>query len=200
MHNRYEGDERLSRNVVIVHGTGGKPNENWFPWLAGTVRDAGYKAEVPTFPTPENQNVPAWLKVLDSTTQPLGSETTLVGHSLGCALLLRALERPGDAIEASVFVSGFVGELDNPDFDPLNAPFFVEQFDWETIRRRAGRVLVFAGDDDPYVPLSKGSELAEQLGAELTVIPGGGHLNASAGFTEFPRLWNAMQEAWTAPR
>ena len=200
VHNKHKGDEILSRNMVIVHGTGGKPDENWFPWLAAKVRDAGYQVDVPVFPTPEGQNVSAWLKVLDETAQPLGSETTLVGHSLGCALLLRALERPGDPVEASVFVSGFIGELDNPDFDPLNAPFFVEPFDWDAIRSRAGRVLVFAGDDDPYVPLSKGADLAQRLDAELTVIPAGGHLNTSAGYREFPRLWDAIQDVWKVAR
>jgi predicted alpha/beta hydrolase family esterase len=196
VHNYAKGDEILHRDVVIIHGTGGNPDENWFPWLATQVRGAGYRAEVPQFPTPDDQNIPAWLEVLDGSTSPLGAETTLVGHSLGCALILRALERPAEAIEASVFVSGFVGELGNPDFDPLNAPFFLEPFDWEAIRRRAGRVLVFAGSDDPYVPLSKGSELAERLGAELTVVSAGGHLNTAAGYTEFPDLWDALQDIW----
>jgi uncharacterized protein len=186
--------------VVIVHGTGGKPSENWFPWLAEQVRHVGYQADVPQFPTPENQNVTAWLKVLDEAVNPLGPETTVVGHSLGCALLLRALERPGEPVEASVFVSGFIGELDNPDFDPLNKPFFTDPFDWEAIRRRTGQVLVFAGDNDPYVPLGKGTDLAERLGADLAVIPAGGHLNTSAGYTEFPQLLEAIQDRWKVTR
>jgi predicted alpha/beta hydrolase family esterase len=190
------GDEILMRNVVIIHGTGGNPEENWFPWLATQARDAGYRAQVPQFPTPEGQNVPAWLDTLDASVEPLTSSTTLVGHSLGCALILRALERPGDPVEATVLVSGFVGKLGNDEFDPLNAPFFVEPFDWESIRRRAGRVLVFAGDNDPYVPLAKGSALAEQLGVDVTVIPGGGHLNTAAGYTQFPQVWDAVQEVW----
>ena len=36
--------------VVIIHGSYGKPEENWFPWLAEEVRKLGHSATVPTFP------------------------------------------------------------------------------------------------------------------------------------------------------
>jgi uncharacterized protein len=186
----------MERDVVIAHGATSKPEEHWFPWLADQVRGAGYNAFVPRFPTPEGQDVPQWLAVLDSTLSPLGPSTTLVGHSLGSALMLRALERPGPEVEASVFVSGFAGAIGNEFFDSLNAPFFVEPFDWQAIRQRTGKVRLFAGSDDPFVPLSKGEELAAHLGAELTVIPGGGHLISQYGYTEFQQLWDALRLTW----
>jgi predicted alpha/beta hydrolase family esterase len=186
----------LTRQLIIIHGTGGEPNENWFPWLASKAREAGCEVVVPQFPTPDGQTPSSWLTHLDNAVGSLGPKTTLVGHSLGCALILRALERPGERIEASIFASGFIGELNNPDFDPLNAPFFVDAFDWTTISQRAGAVEVFNGDDDPYVPLEKGRELASLLNAEPTVISKGGHLNTAAGFAEFPQLWEKLQAIW----
>lgn len=184
----------MTRTIVIVHGTQGSPDENWFPWLASKARDAGYKIVAPQFPTPESQTPAAWLSVLDASISELGPDTTLVGHSLGCALLLRALERPGSRVAGSFFVSGFLGALGNQDFDPLNAPFFVEPFEWSMIKQRMGSAKVIIGDDDPYVPLLKGEELAEQLGVDLTVVKNGGHLNQAAGFSEFPKLWADIQD------
>jgi predicted alpha/beta hydrolase family esterase len=46
----------------------------------------------------------------------------------------------------------------------------------------------YNSDNDQYVPLQKGSELADNLGVELMVVKNGGHLNADSGFTEFPQL------------
>jgi uncharacterized protein len=186
----------MKRDVVIIHGAISKPEEHWFPWLADQVRGAGYNALVPRFPTPEGQAVLPWLSVLDSSLNTLDPSTTLVGHSLGSALMLRALERPGPSVEASVFVSGFAGPIGNEFFDSLNAPFFVEPFDWPAIRSRAGKVRLFAGSNDPFVPLSKGEELAARLDAELTVVPEGGHLIAQYGYTEFQQLWDALRLVW----
>jgi uncharacterized protein len=186
----------LRRKLIIIHGTEGEPGENWFPWLASKAATAGLDTAVPQFPTPDGQTPEAWLSVLDQVADSLGPHTTLVGHSLGCALILRALERAGEPVEASIFASGFVGEIGNPDFDPLNAPFFVDPFDWEAIRARAGVTEVLMGDDDPYVPQVKGRELAALLEVEPTVIPAGGHLNTSAGYTEFPQVWDRLQAIW----
>lgn len=186
----------MRRKLIIIHGTGGEPGENWFPWLASKAAAAGLDVAVPQFPTPDGQTPEAWLSALDQAAGSLGPYTTLVGHSLGCALILRALERPGEPVEASIFASGFVGEIGSPDFDPLNAPFFVDPFDWEAIRARAGVTEVLMGDDDPYVPLAKGRELASLVGVEPTVIAAGGHLNAAAGYSEFPQLWGRLQQIW----
>jgi predicted alpha/beta hydrolase family esterase len=57
-------------------------------------------------------------------------------------------------------------------------------------------VRLLAGSDDPFVPLGKGEELAERLGSELTVVPGGGHLISQHGYAEFRQLWEELQVVW----
>ena len=52
------------KNAIIIHGTYGNPDENWFPWLKIELEKIGYQVYVPTFPTPENQNLEAWLKII----------------------------------------------------------------------------------------------------------------------------------------
>lgn len=69
-------------------------------------------------------------------------------------------------------------------------------------RRKSGRELVsvakkgiganhfkvYQSDNDPYVSLGNGKELAKQLGVDLTFIPNVGHLNAESGYTKFDLL------------
>jgi predicted alpha/beta hydrolase family esterase len=175
-------------HAVIIHGTGGNPEENWFPWLAEQLRQAGAIVSVPQFPTPEGQTVEAWSAKLDAEMGELPAGTVLVGHSLGVGFILRLAERATAPLGGIYLVSGFIGEIGQPDFDPLNAPFFVDAFDWRAIRDNAGHIRVYNSDTDPYVPLSKGEELARALETELTVVHGAGHINTAAGFTEFPDL------------
>jgi predicted alpha/beta hydrolase family esterase len=91
---------------------------------------------------------------------------------------------------AGLFLAApFVGALGLPDYDQINASFFATSFDWPSIRRRKGDVCkCWAGDDDPYVPLTCSQEVAHKLGTELEVVAGGGHLNSETGFNKFPQL------------
>jgi predicted alpha/beta hydrolase family esterase len=76
-------------------------------------------------------------------------------------------------------------------------PFFVDDFDWPTIGERASKVFVYAGSNDPYVPMAKANELADLLETQVRVVEGGGHLNAGAGLTEFPELLAALDAVWS---
>ena len=67
-------------NVIIVHGSFGSPEENWFPWLKEELEKFGVKVLVPKFPTPEGQSLENWLKAFEECRQHLNEETILVGH------------------------------------------------------------------------------------------------------------------------
>ena len=178
----------VGQRMIIIHGTQGSPEENWFPWLASELRNRGIEAFVPRLPTPEGQSLENWTRVFEDELGPLTEDTTLIGHSLGAGFALRLVERGNQPVRALFLVSGFIGELGLPDFDTLNSSFVNGPFDWEAIRSRAGRIRVYNGDDDPYVPLSKGEELARELHTDLTVVPNGGHINTASGYTQFDQL------------
>jgi predicted alpha/beta hydrolase family esterase len=178
--------------VVILHGAYGRPDSNWFPWLAERVRAAGHEALLPRFPTPQGQSLEAWLDAYDRQVDDAASRsrTVLVAHSLGVAFALRLAGRTGtaDPYRGAFLAAGFWGALDLPDYDPINAPFFAP-LDWQAVRAGCGAdVACYAADDDPYVPLQFSREIAERLGAPLQIIHGGRHLNAETGMTTFPEL------------
>lgn len=178
--------------IIIIHGTGGSPERNWFPWLAAELRKRGHTAKVPRMPTPQGQSLEGWFTAFAEVVGDCTSDTVLIGHSLGAAFILRLLERLSTPIRGSLFVAGFLGELGLPEFDTLNASFVRSPFRWGEIRRNRGFARVYHGDDDPYVPLSQAQELSREIGAALVQIPGGRHLNAEGGYTKFELLLNDL--------
>ncbi len=176
--------------IVIFHGTGGSPEGNWFPWLKAELAQLGQEVFVPTMPTPDNQSVASWR---DATQKQLpfifGPDTILVGHSLGAVWVAEILSQRRPApVKASFFISGFLHDLGDEWFDSRNHEFTHYPFNWENIRAMGGDKFVLHGDNDPYVPVAEAEGLANKLGVKPILIKDGGHLNAEAGYTEFPEL------------
>jgi predicted alpha/beta hydrolase family esterase len=176
--------------IFIIHGSYSNPAENWFPWLKTKLENLGLEVFVPKFPTPEHQSFESWMKVFEPYLHQINEKTIFVGHSLGSAFILSILEKLSLAkpIKACFFVSGFVELLGNPNFDSVNHTFVDKKFDWDKIKRNCKTFQVYHSDNDPYVDLSHGEQLAKNLGVKLFVIPNAGHFNTKAGYTKFERL------------
>ena len=171
----------VMNNYFIIHGAYGSPEENWFPWLRKELEKMGHKIIIPQFPTPENQTLDNWLKVMDEYKEYLSGETIVIGHSIGSGFLLNVIERLETPIKAAFLVSGWTGLLNHP-LDEINKTFIDREFNWEKIKNNCNRFFVINSDNDPYVPLSLGQVLANNLGTELIVVNNGGHINEKAGF------------------
>ena len=180
-------------NIIIIHGTGGNPSSNWFPWLKSELEKLNCRVFVPKFPTPENQSLENWLKVFKDYEQYLDKNSIVVGHSLGPAFLLSILENLQHSIKTAFFVAGFAGLLNNSDFDELNKTFVTKSFDWAKIRSNCKKFYIINSDNDPYVSLEKGKNLAENLGAELIILKNAGHFNEKAGYTKFELLFEKIK-------
>ncbi|MCA9804714.1 MAG: serine hydrolase family protein [Cyanobacteria bacterium HKST-UBA02] len=184
----------MSMRIIVIHGSYGSPEGNWFPWLKRELESIGHQVLLPRFPTPEDQSLPIWKAVLAGEVKKIDSSCILIGHSIGAGFVLNILEDlAGEPVRASCLIAGFLGDLGLPDFDAINSSFVNRDFDWTRIRANAGDVLVMSGDNDPYVPLDRGMELAGRLSVPLDIVPGGGHLNAESGFTSFPLLVDKLR-------
>lgn len=171
-------------NAFIFHGTAGSPKGNWFPWLKRELEARGISTTVPRFPTPEGESLEAWFDVLDSEEQKITPKSLLIGHSKGGMFLLKVLERLTEPVEQAIFVSAPIGvkPIKYYEEDRLFSNF---DFNWDKIVGKARRFVVYHSNNDPYVSLANGEELAKKLGVELTFIPNAGHINAESGYTEF---------------
>ena len=177
------------KNAIIIHGTEGYPEENWFPWLKKELEQQGYKVNVPQFPSPPviPAKISEWFDVLEN--HSIDQDTILIGHSLGGMFTLRILEKLEYPVKAAFLIAAPIGINPIKYYDRDLAFRGDFDFDWDKIRKNARHFVAFHSDNDPYVDLANGQKLAEQLGITLHFVPNSSHFNIAGGFTpEFPDL------------
>jgi predicted alpha/beta hydrolase family esterase len=144
---------------------------NWFPWLKKELVAQGFDAVVPDFPHSLLPSMNAWVQSL-AQLEP-DENTVLIGHSLGGVLILRFLEAY-DVRVGSVFLAATpVNDLGWPQLK--KSGFFKEPFDFKTIRSRARNFLIMSDAEDPFVALSHGDVLANELNCKHSVLHQGDH-------------------------
>ena len=130
------------KHAFIFHGTGGHPEENWFPWIKSQLISLGFDVHIPQFPTPDNQTLESWLRVFKEYERCIDDKTLMIGHSLGGAFLLRLLERVRTQIDQACIVAAPVGIRPIKNWDG-DQPFIGHPFDWKKIREHAKKFVVF---------------------------------------------------------
>ncbi|MDO8560374.1 MAG: alpha/beta fold hydrolase [bacterium] len=186
----------MQQRAFIVHGWGGFPGEGWFPWLKRELEHRGFVVQVPAMPAPHTPKLSDWLQTLRETVGRVDEKTIFIGHSLGCYAILKFLENPPSEQVAggAVLVAGFRA---------LNIPvlnvFYAPPLDWTVIKAHAGKIIAIHSDHDPYVPLAKGEEFRQQLGAQLHVLTGYRHFSGSEGVTELPAALDAVLAISASP-
>ncbi|MEA3514071.1 MAG: alpha/beta fold hydrolase [Nanoarchaeota archaeon] len=172
----------------IIHGAYGDPEGNWFPWLKQKLEELGHEVYIPKFPTPEDQTLKNWMKIFQPYMDKIDEETVFIGHSLGPAFILNILEKVDVKVKACFFVAGFAEFIGNEQFDSINKSFVDREFEWRRIHRNCEQFYIINSDNDPYVPIIKGNEIANKFGTKAIMINGAGHFNTESGYTEFPQL------------
>jgi hypothetical protein len=178
--------------VIVVHGYGGHPDKNWFPWLKSELGKQGIETIVPQMPNTDTPQLQEWLPYLQNLIGEPDADTYLVGHSLGCITILRYLEslKKNAQVGGVILVSGFAEpihliELNN---------FFVPKLDDSRIQLATKEILAINSDNDGYVPLWQGEKIAERFNARLIVLHNAGHINASSGFEKLPILLSELRD------
>ena len=68
-------------NYIIIHGSFGSKDGNWFPWLKEKLENNNKEVVVPQMPVGVgNQNFENWSKVLDDL--KIDENTTIIAHSI----------------------------------------------------------------------------------------------------------------------
>jgi predicted alpha/beta hydrolase family esterase len=182
------------KNAIILHGTGGSPDSNWFQWLKSELEAKGLQVWLPALPNPDLPSLKANIDfLLTHCPFPINADTLVVGHSSGAILALILAQSNSVPLGGIVAVSVF---HDNSLGWEKNAKLFDVDFDWPAIKAKSGKLLFIHSDTDPYVPLDQAKYVSNNCDAEMIVIPGQGHFNLeqSPNYRQFPRLIEIMEE------
>jgi hypothetical protein len=184
---------------VILHGTEGTPEGNWFPWLAKELEKMGHKTIRPQLPTPDGQNVENWIRIIGKAVKEVGgpdNETIIIAHNMSPMAVCHYLVKNNVKIKAAFFVSGFTDYVDELEpYHTVNPRFFDKNFDWNKLKTNCQNIICFAGDNDPYLPQPVLKKFSELCGAKkFILVPKGGHLNSESGYLTFPLLLETIKK------
>lgn len=182
------------KTAMILHGTLGSPDGNWFQWLKTELENKGLQVWLPQLPHAEQPSLNEWYRFIEKECPfAINEDTLIVGHSSGAILALiiaqNNMEKVGAIVDVSVFHDNSL------QWEP-NSNLFDVQFDWQAIQQGAGKLLFVHSNDDPYVPLDQAQFVADNCKAELVMIPRQGHFNLekSEDYRQFSQLLEIMQQ------
>jgi uncharacterized protein len=176
----------MSRRLVVVPRWAGTPRSDWYPWLVDDLEARSPRPFDPVvvadMPAPDSPTIRDWVPSVLATLGRDGAElhrTVVVGHSVGCQAVLRALaELPdGERVAGVLCVAGWLW-TDDP-WETLK-PWIDTPFDEARSRLAAGdRIVVMLSDDDPHTTDWRASTSAwrARLGAAVVLVPGARHFN-----------------------
>ena len=180
-----KGDE-MNENYVIIHGSFGSKDGNWFPWLKEQLEKNNKKVLIPQMPVGVgNQNFENWSNVLNKL--DINENTVIIAHSIAPIFVCKYLITNQIKVKKLIFVCGFNNYLGiDSDFDAVNEPMFIDNFD--DVKKYCKDIVCYYSDNDPYVKYDVEKAFADKLTDKQYVIKNGGHINAETGYTKFEEI------------
>jgi hypothetical protein len=184
----------MKKRTFVIHGWEGYPEEGWRPWFKSELEKRGFRVLVPAMPDTMHPKMKAWVDYLAKIVGSPDENSFFVGHSLGCIVILRYLEtlKESQKIGGAIFVAGFAGNL-GEGFEELSS-FFGTPVDWKRIKEVCDKFVIIHSDDDQWVPLKFGEELAKSLKTNITKVHGMKHFSGDDGITKAPIILEKLLE------
>ncbi|MBI2514694.1 alpha/beta hydrolase [Candidatus Wolfebacteria bacterium] len=179
------------KNAIILHGTGTRPNEFWFPYLKKELEARRYNVWLPQLPNAEKPNIRDWLPFILENGK-FSSETILIGHSAGAQIILSILENIDVKIKQAILVSGYAKLLPKDrKSKKLSNP------DWKRIKNHAQDFVFINSDNDPWGCDDKqGKIMFDKLGGTFIIRHGEGHMGSATHkqpYKKFPLLLKLIE-------
>lgn len=182
--------------ALIVHCWGGSPTYCWYPYAKDVFEQSGYKVSIPALPDPNSPKETEWVECLDSSINDFGGldeHLVLIGHSIGCATILRYLESVSDnrIIQGVIFVAGFTEGLGHS--SNIDNSFFNRSFNFKKIKASSEVFVAIQSDRDPFVPWKFAPIFETELNATVLQSHDKNHFLSGDVCLELPELSDALR-------
>lgn len=177
-------------NYLIIHGSFGSSEGNWFPWLKEQLEKDNKKVLVPQMPVGiDKQNFDSWSEVLNKI--DINEFTTIIAHSIAPIFICKYLITNKIKVKKLIFVCGFNNYFGiNKDFDTVNGPMYIDNY--TDIKNYCDNIICYYSDNDPYVKYEVEKEFASSISNKEYVIKDGGHINSESGYTSFEAILKSL--------
>lgn len=192
---------------LILHGSFGSKEGNWFPDVRKRLESIGQKVIMPQFPIEDwdritaagekaefkNQNLKNWLSFFEKNIllqiKPT-EKTVFIGHSLSPVFMLHVVERFSIKIESAIFVVPFL-TLDETvwQIDRANETFYKTDFNFKKLQALIPVSYVLYSDNDPYVQPKFPLAFAKNMKSSTIMVKGAKHFNVDNKFFTFPLVF-----------
>jgi len=180
--------------VIILHGCPSDEekardpekrthDKHWIPWVKRKLEFEGIKVSVPLMPNPWKPNYWAFKKEFDRCL--INEDSIFVGHSCGCAFLVRWLGETKKKIDKLILVAPWKIPYGG---DESTVNFYSYQID-ETIKSRVNDIIIFTSNDEEADGKESAKIFHKSLGGEVISLKDHGHFTfGDMGTEEFPEL------------
>jgi predicted alpha/beta hydrolase family esterase len=183
-----------TKKCIIVHGCPSTPkdksyNKHWIPWTKKELTIRSIDTKTPTMPSPWHPDYKKFKKKFSKYT--IDKNTILIGHSCGCAFLVRWL---GES-KQRIFKLILVAPWKIPDKgDNYRYRFYTYSID-KTIKNRIGKIVMFTSDNEEKNGKKSLEIFHKSLGGEIIELKRKGHYTFEDMRTgEFPELIKVASE------
>lgn len=176
--------------AILIHGNGGgKPTDNWFPYLKKELEKIGITVEAPQFPDAELARAAYWIPFLKETLKA-DENTLLIGHSSGAIAAMKFAEKY--PLLGSVLVGAYHTDL-GMESENLSG-YFDADWKWDAIKKNQKWIIQFADLTDPWIPIEEARFVHQKLHTEYHESNGQGHFGGDHYQETFPEAFQAIRE------
>ena len=196
-----------NRNCIIIHGCvlskelAMNPetrtyDKHWIPWIKKELIQKGIKTETPLMPNPWEPIYSDYKKEFEKCL--INENTILIGHSCGCAFLVRWLGEAKIKVDKLVLVAPWKIAYGEGKMRQIKQDFYEFPID-ETIKDRVREIIMFTSDNEADDGKKSLNIYHASLGGKIVELKGMRHYTQrDMGTTEFPELLTVILNEATA--
>lgn len=193
--------KKMKNRIILVHGWGGSPEIDWFPWAKLELEKSRYEVVIPEMPNPDYPKIEPWVNKLNKVVGKIRETDILIGHSIGCQAIERYLQTLSDSTKLTkvILIAPWV-VLTRKTFDEMGEneevvkEWYKIPIDYEKIKDMSKWIAVFS-DDDPFVNYNDNYKVyKDKLDAEIILKSKQGHFASEQGITQIPFLLELIKQ------
>lgn len=164
-------------------------DKHWMPWLKKELVSRGIEVKAPLMPEPWYPNYENFKQEFEK--HDVTEDTILIGHSCGCAFLVRWLGESKQKIKKLILVAPW--KIPHRE-DGSDVDFYTYDID-TSIKDRVDQIAMFTSDNEADDGKKSLKIFHDALGGKVIDLPDHGHyIFRQMQTEEFPELLNVILE------